>query len=186
MNAINFGGVAPPAGNSSEVPSLFECLMDRDQTEMPEYYLPEAQGVVIAGEAMLRAAGYRPGSYRPRLFGKPVWYQEKRHVFRRLTYDEGRVLQVKDAEIFGSSSASIRATRVLMASATHTIFPLWSVPLVGGRFGRASVRRRCDWLIIAIRPRSLRWQGSGRRHGIEVTGPEQNRYRAPNDNKVKI
>jgi hypothetical protein len=95
MNAINFGGVAPPAGNSSEVPSLFECLMDRDQTEMPEYYLPEAQGVVIAGEAMLRAAGYRPGSYRPRLFGKPVWYQEKRHVFRRLTYDEGRVLQVR-------------------------------------------------------------------------------------------
>src|SRR5271156_1003597 len=47
-------------------PLLIECLIDREQTEMPSDYLPEAEGMLIAGKAMLRAAGYRPGSRRSR------------------------------------------------------------------------------------------------------------------------
>jgi hypothetical protein len=47
-------------------PRLFECDIDRSQTKMPDDYLPDAPGVLIAGEDMLRAAGYVPGSNRPR------------------------------------------------------------------------------------------------------------------------
>jgi hypothetical protein len=44
---------------------LFE-FVERGETEMPADYLPEAPGVMFAGEAMLSAAGYIPGSNRPR------------------------------------------------------------------------------------------------------------------------
>jgi hypothetical protein len=37
----------------------------RSQTKMPDDYLPEAPGVLIAGEEMLRAAGHVPASHRP-------------------------------------------------------------------------------------------------------------------------
>jgi hypothetical protein len=47
-------------------PRLFECDLDRSQTKIPDDYLPDAPGVLIAGEDMLRAAGYVPGSNRPR------------------------------------------------------------------------------------------------------------------------
>jgi len=45
---------------------LFECFIDRDKTDLPSNYLPEAEGVNIAGEGILLAAGHRPGQYRPR------------------------------------------------------------------------------------------------------------------------
>ena len=45
-------------------PPLFE-FVERGETEMPADYLPEAPGVMFAGEDMLSAAGYVPGSNRP-------------------------------------------------------------------------------------------------------------------------
>jgi hypothetical protein len=70
---------------------LFECLIDRDQTELPSDYVPEAEGVNIAGEGMLRAAGYRLGSNRPR-----AWTKRNCHVYRKKTDDcRARVLQVR-------------------------------------------------------------------------------------------
>jgi hypothetical protein len=44
---------------------LFEFL-DRGAIEMPADYLPDAPGVMFAGEDVLSAAGYVPGSNRPR------------------------------------------------------------------------------------------------------------------------
>jgi hypothetical protein len=38
---------------------LFEGIIDRAQTEMPNWYLPSADGVLIAGEDMLGAVGCR-------------------------------------------------------------------------------------------------------------------------------
>jgi hypothetical protein len=52
---------------SGSVPlRLFECVLDRGQTELSAHYLPEAPGVMMAGEDLLRAARYVPGSHRPR------------------------------------------------------------------------------------------------------------------------
>jgi hypothetical protein len=45
-------------------PRLFKFVA-RAETSMPADYLPEAPGVLIAAEDMLRAAGYVPGSNRP-------------------------------------------------------------------------------------------------------------------------
>jgi hypothetical protein len=46
-------------------PQLFEPLIERDQTELPDEYLPGAPGMLPAGEDLLRAVGSVPGSYRP-------------------------------------------------------------------------------------------------------------------------
>jgi hypothetical protein len=71
-------------------PRLFECVLDRSQTKMPDDYLPEAPGVLIAGEDMLRAAGYVQGSYRPR-----GWAQVKHQVFKVRSQDRERSLVVR-------------------------------------------------------------------------------------------
>lgn len=60
-------------------PRLFECYIERAQTEMPGFYLPNARGALIAGDDMLHAAGYVSGSYRPRGWtpAKPGNYQRR-------------------------------------------------------------------------------------------------------------
>jgi hypothetical protein len=47
-------------------PDLFERDVDRNQTEMPDYYLPTAPGVLIAGVGILHAAvvGWTPRRVR--------------------------------------------------------------------------------------------------------------------------
>jgi hypothetical protein len=49
---------------SEAAPHLYEFI-DRAQTEMPDWYMPSAEGVLIAGEEMLRAAGPRRGAADP-------------------------------------------------------------------------------------------------------------------------
>src|SRR5262249_49217344 len=44
---------------------LFEKFVRGARTEMPDWYLRSADGVLIAGEDMLRAAGHRPGAAPP-------------------------------------------------------------------------------------------------------------------------
>ena len=63
---------------------VFECDIARNQTELPAYYLPEVEGVLIAGEDMLCAAGYRPGSNRPR-----GWSRIDSHIFVRYFARDG-------------------------------------------------------------------------------------------------
>jgi hypothetical protein len=52
------------AFSEEAAPRLFE-FVERGETEMPADYLPEARGVMLAGEDMLSAAGYVGGSNRP-------------------------------------------------------------------------------------------------------------------------
>src|SRR5947209_762663 len=70
---------------------LFENVLDREKTDLPKNYLPDAPGIVIAGEGMLRAAGYRPGHYPSR-----SWYKQNHLVFRsEANSDAERTLQVR-------------------------------------------------------------------------------------------
>src|ERR1700719_4885056 len=46
-------------------PRLFGEVIDRVQTEMPDWYMPWVQGVVTAGEDMLSAAKQHQVSNRP-------------------------------------------------------------------------------------------------------------------------
>ena len=46
-------------------PRLFDAIIDRAQTEMPNWYLPSADGALIAGEDMLDAVGHRSGVRHP-------------------------------------------------------------------------------------------------------------------------
>lgn len=55
---------------------LFETFIDRSQTPLPPNYVPGAIGVLMAGEDMLSAAGYRVGSQRPK-----GWKKYKPGVF---------------------------------------------------------------------------------------------------------
>jgi hypothetical protein len=52
--------------SDNTAPRLFESIIDRDRTALPSSYLPEAPGVLIASEDMLRAAGHAPHGHRPR------------------------------------------------------------------------------------------------------------------------
>jgi hypothetical protein len=45
--------------------TLFDAILDRSQTEIPEYYLPSAAFVLIAGPTILNALGYVSGSPAP-------------------------------------------------------------------------------------------------------------------------
>lgn len=62
--------------------------LDRDQAKMPSFYLPEAPGVVIAGDPLLRAVGYRPGSRRP-----SDWFKFSPGVFRHFKLKDGMITQ---------------------------------------------------------------------------------------------
>jgi hypothetical protein len=72
--------------------SNFYTYFDRDQAQMPTDYLPEAPGVAIAGDPLLYAIGYRPGSRRP-----SNWSEYRPGVFRHchFTHKDKMVLQVR-------------------------------------------------------------------------------------------
>jgi hypothetical protein len=74
MNATNLNTVDRP-----DVASRLFDLFDREQIKMPIDYLPDAPGVAIAGDALLHALAYSPGSKRP-----PDWFKTKLGVFRYL------------------------------------------------------------------------------------------------------
>jgi len=68
--------------------------LDRDQAKMPNYYLPEAPGVAIAGDSLLRAVGYDCGSRRPR-----GWVESNAGVFRYYsTPGDKMILQVREGD----------------------------------------------------------------------------------------
>ncbi len=74
---------------STEIVPRLDHFIDRDKTDLPGDYLPDAPGVLIANEGMLRAAGYVSGSYRPR-----GWDRVKTAAFRKAA-DHGDRLQVR-------------------------------------------------------------------------------------------
>jgi hypothetical protein len=78
-----------------QAPILFECMVDRSDTEMPDDYLPTARGILIAGRDMLRAAGYVPGSCRPR-----GWSRRNPGVFARPSAESQHILWVRQCGRF--------------------------------------------------------------------------------------
>ena len=69
---------------------LFECFLDRAETQIPSDYLPGAEGVLIAGETILSAAGYRQGSYRPR-----GWWKRDYANYLRRSRHNGNLLWIR-------------------------------------------------------------------------------------------
>jgi hypothetical protein len=82
---------------------LFE-FVERSVTEMPADYLPEAPGVMFAGEDMLRAAGYVPGSNRPR-----GWCRLRPGNYRR--YVGEHILTVRQCGSASSATVTCRSGR---------------------------------------------------------------------------
>ncbi len=69
---------------------LFEDFIDRDQAQMPRWYLPAAPGALIAGGTILSATGYRQGFHRPR-----GWKKRDYANFTKWSLDGRRVLLVR-------------------------------------------------------------------------------------------
>jgi hypothetical protein len=60
---------------------LIAEIVERDKTELPSYFCPWAPGIVIAGDRLLRAAGYRPGTRGP-----GGWSEGQPDVFTKVIY----------------------------------------------------------------------------------------------------
>jgi hypothetical protein len=63
--AVSKGNHMSKLAISNTTPRLVDGVLDRAETELPDWYLSQADGAVIAGADMLRAAGRRPGHSRP-------------------------------------------------------------------------------------------------------------------------
>jgi len=61
-------------------PFLIGEVVDRNEVKLPDWVLPLARGVAYASDHLLRTAGYRVGSSRPRGWKKTHW-----GVYRRDT-----------------------------------------------------------------------------------------------------
>lgn len=70
---------------------LFPHIVDREQIELPSFYLPDAPGVVIASQTMLRAAGHTSNHRLP-----PKWKEVNPGVWRKDIGDL-RLLQVRQS-----------------------------------------------------------------------------------------
>jgi hypothetical protein len=81
MNGLCFG---------EQVPRLMYEVIDRPELDLPEWYLRHSQGALIAGENILKAAGYRARSHQP--YG---WKKIHRFKFERVSDDGQRILLVR-------------------------------------------------------------------------------------------
>jgi hypothetical protein len=79
--------------------SQFEFL-DRRETAMPADYLPTAPGVLFAGQELLSAAGYIPGSSRPSGWSRPLPGDYRKRVGKH-------VLEVRQCGNSGSNDWTI-------------------------------------------------------------------------------
>ena len=59
-------------------PHLADEVINRSETDLPDWFVPLARGVAIASDALLRKVGHRHGSYRPR-----GWRKTHCDVFER-------------------------------------------------------------------------------------------------------
>ena len=87
---------------------LFVQVLDRAQTEMPEWYLRSAQGVLIAGPGILSTSGHRPG-----IFHAAGWCRGE-SGFRKVSRDGKSVLWVQPCGKFWIIERSIHLDAVYM------------------------------------------------------------------------
>lgn len=52
-------------------PYFMEKVINRDESRLPQWFVPLARGVVIACYILPRKAGHCPGMFRPRGTGNP-------------------------------------------------------------------------------------------------------------------
>ena len=71
-------------------PPLFDAVLDRAQTDMPDWYLPSAPGVLIAGQPVLDAIGYISGGR------DPVGWRRGASGFWKRGYDPQTLLWVQE------------------------------------------------------------------------------------------
>jgi hypothetical protein len=82
---------------------LIAEVIERSKTELPDWFVPWAPGVVIASDYLLRAAGHRPGSRRP-----SGWSPGKPDVFTKVIY--GNRLMVRGCGEFWTVEREIDET----------------------------------------------------------------------------
>jgi hypothetical protein len=87
---------------------LFDQVLDRTQTEMPEWYLRSAQGVLIAAPDILSTSGHRPGT-----FHAAGWCRGE-SGFRKVSRDGKSVLWVQPCGKFWIIERSIHLDAVYM------------------------------------------------------------------------
>jgi len=73
---------------------LFDDVLDRAQTEMPEWYMQSAKTVLIAGYDMLRAAGHRSG------VSQPAGWSRGASGFKKTARDDKSVLWIQRCGLF--------------------------------------------------------------------------------------
>jgi hypothetical protein len=133
---------------SKAAPHLYNFI-DRVQTEMPDWFMPSAAGVLIAGEDMLHAVGHHPGACHT------VGWSRRVSGFNKIATDGKSVLWVQQC----GSYWIIERSRLLDDGRTRDetlVCAFGSVPIWLPR-----VRRRCEWLNIAIRYRVHQWRAAG-------------------------
>jgi hypothetical protein len=142
--------------NSDAVaPEIFECDLDRDQAGMPDYFVPEAPGALLAGKDMLIAAGDIPGAPEPKgwtpgvplmpeLNGRRAWETAD---FEKPSADGERMLRIKRLGKFWMPERSIRVKcgRYNYREVQALVFAFGSAP-IWTRTPRAAMRlaAHCD------------------------------------------
>jgi hypothetical protein len=105
-------------------PRLFDGIIARAQTEMPNWYLPSADGVLIAGEDMLGAVGYRSDVRHP------AGWSRGASGFKKASRDGKSVLWVQPCGKFWIIERSIHLDAVYMQDeALFSAFgarPIWT------------------------------------------------------------
>lgn len=137
----------------SIAPEVFECMLDRAQAGMIEYFLPEAvRGVLIAGRDMLAAAGHIPGApepvgWTPSVPLLPGWRGQEVADFEKPSADGQRMLRAKRYGNFWMVERSIRVIRgrYQMREIQGLVFSFESVP-IWTRDQKAAMRlaEHCD------------------------------------------
>jgi hypothetical protein len=87
-------------------PRLFDAIIDRAQTEMPEWYLRWAQGVLIAAPGILSTSGHRPGTFHA------AGWSRGASGFKRASRDGKSVLWVQQCGKFWIIERSIHLDSV--------------------------------------------------------------------------
>jgi hypothetical protein len=138
----------------SIAPEVFECMLDRAQAGMTEYFMPEAvRGVLIAGRDMLAAAGHIPGAPEPVGWtpGVPLLPDYPRALevadFEKPSADGERMLRAKQFGHFWMVERSIRVSRgrYQTREIQGLVFAFGSVP-IWTRDQKAAMRlaEHCD------------------------------------------
>jgi hypothetical protein len=101
---------------------LFDQVLDRAQTEMPEWYLPSAQRVLIAAHNILCAAGHRPTTFYP------TGWSRGASGFKKASRDGKSVLWVQPCGKFWIIERSIHLDAVYMQDeALVSAFGAWPI-----------------------------------------------------------